>query len=306
VLRYLRDRAQEGVAQFIVTTHSPTLLDAATDDELYLLSPAAICPGGNQLTRLTTSHDRLEAARELTGSTHLLTRAKPIVFVEGEPDRPGVSSDAHLITLLLPQTATWALVPARSRSEVEKAVRTLRNDQLDLPGTPVFGLVDGDRDNDTGDDHVVAWPVAMIENLLLDAEAIYQALLPHREETAVLSIGAVQDALQRAVNDCLQDEVRLRIDRHLTHGYLRVTASDLECLDAVAVEQAQRCRGRTTATDLRPAKWSYIFQHRLVGFGHQPQGSGDWSRHCAGHRSAETPGHRTGRPPPVETCWRPR
>ncbi|WP_420123483.1 AAA family ATPase [Nakamurella sp.] len=250
VLQYLRDQARSGVAQFIVTTHSPALLDAATDDELFLLSPAALCPGGNQLTRLATSHDRLEAARELTGSTHLLTRAKPIVFVEGEPDgRRGVS-DVHLISQLLPQTATWALVPTHSKTQVVKAIRSLRHEDLNLPGTPVFGLVDGDRDKDTGDDHVVAWPVAMIENLLLDTEAIYQALLPHRAETAVLTVGAVQDALERAVNDRMEDEVRLRIDQHLTHGYLRVTASDLKRLDAVAVEQAQAWVAKLRKQDL--------------------------------------------------------
>lgn len=106
VLQYLRDRARENVAQFIVTIHSPTLLEVTTDDELYLLSPAALRPGEKQLTRLSTDQERLALARELTGSTHLLTRAKPVVFVEGEPDRRGVASDARLITQLLPQTAT--------------------------------------------------------------------------------------------------------------------------------------------------------------------------------------------------------
>lgn len=250
VLQYLRDRAREGVAQFIITTHSPTLLDAATDDELYLLSPAELRPGENQLTRLASNHDRLEAARELTGSTHLLTRAKPIVFVEGEPDRRGGSSDAQLITRLLPQTATWALVPTRSKTKVVDAVRNLRHDDLNLPGTPVFGLVDADRDDDTGDDHVVAWPVAMIENLLLDVEAIYQALLPHCAENTLLNIDAVQDALERTVHGRVEDEVRLRVDRHLKHGYLRVTASDLERLDAVAVEQAQAWVAKLRKQDL--------------------------------------------------------
>lgn len=82
VLQYLRDLAARGAAQFILSTHSTTLLDALTDDELYLVSPAALSPD-NQLSRLTTSQERLEVAREITGSTHLLTRAKPIVFLEG-------------------------------------------------------------------------------------------------------------------------------------------------------------------------------------------------------------------------------
>ena len=231
VLQYLRDQATEGVAQFIVTTHSPTLLDAVTDDELYLLSPARLRPGENQLTRLTSTHERLEVARELTGSTHLLTRAKPIVFVEGEPDRRGVSSDAHLIRLLLPQTVTWALVSSGSRRQVVDAVRTLRNDQLELPGTPVFGLVDADRDADTRDDHVIAWPVAMIENLLLDADAIYQALSPYGRKTRATSPRAVQEALNRAARDQVAEEVRLRLEVRVNPRTPQAGVTDLSDLD---------------------------------------------------------------------------
>ncbi len=83
---------------------------------------------------------------------------------------------------------------------------------LELPGTPVFGLVDGDRDDVTGADHVIAWPVAMIENLLLDAEAIHQALLPLRAQTRAGSVGAVQTALERAAAARIDDEIRLRCE----------------------------------------------------------------------------------------------
>lgn len=231
VLQYLRERAAERAAQFIVTTHSPTLLDAVTEEELYLLSPASLRPGENQLTRLTTSQERLELARELTGSTHLLTRAKPIVFVEGEPDRRGVASDAHLIRQLLPQTATWALVPSGSRKQIVGAVRTLRNDQLDLPGTPVFGLVDADRDDATGDDHVIAWTVAMIENLLLDAEAIHQALSQYGRKTRATNLRAVQDALDRAAKAQVADEVRLRVEQKIQPRTPRAGVTDLGDLD---------------------------------------------------------------------------
>lgn len=111
VLQYMRELAAGGVAQFILSTQSTTLLDELTDDELYLVSPASLAPD-NQLIRLTTSHERLEVARSITGSTHLLTRSKPIVFVEGESERPGLSNDVRLITNALPQTRAWALVPS--------------------------------------------------------------------------------------------------------------------------------------------------------------------------------------------------
>lgn len=241
VLHYLRRKAAEGAAQFILTTHSPTLLDALADDELYLLAPATAQPGENQLARLTTSHERLELARELTGSTHLLTRAKPILFVEGEPDRPGVSSDAGLLTQLVPSVAGWSVVSAGSKPQVVDAVRKLRHDQLNLAGTPVFGLVDADRESSTGHEHVIAWPVAMIENLLLDPDAIYSALRPFGAQTKAISPAIVRAALNRAAASRFDDEVRLRVQEHLKPQTLRAHPADLENpgqLEALASREA--------------------------------------------------------------------
>ncbi|MEJ7742787.1 MAG: AAA family ATPase [Nocardioidaceae bacterium] len=219
VLQYLRDLASEGTAQFILSTHSTTLLDALDDDELYLLSPASLSPD-NQLNRLTTSQERLEVAREITGSTHLLTRAKPIVFVEGEEERPGVSSDVRVMTNLLPSTRSWALVPGRSKREVISSVGRLRQEGLELPGTPVFGLVDADRDGPSAAEHVVVWPVAMVENLLLDAVAIFAALSAFGAQTAAVSVEAVQRVLDAAAANRVDDEVRLRVQRQLPIGRL--------------------------------------------------------------------------------------
>lgn len=235
VLQYLRDLAAEGTAQFIISTHSPTLLDALTDDELYLVSPAGLRPD-NQLSRLTTSQERLEVAREITGSTHLLTRAKPIVFVEGESDRAGVSSDAQLITQLLPEAKAWALVPGRAKHEVITAVQRLRQEGLELPGTPVFGLVDADRDGSTADDHVLTWSVTMIENLLLDSQAIYDALAPLGNKTAAHSPAAVQAALEQVANNRIEDEVRLRVQRQLPIHHLTIHPDHLDDAEAVASE----------------------------------------------------------------------
>ena len=225
VLQYLRDLANEGRAQFILSTHSPTLLDALDDDELYLLSPASLAPD-NQISRLTTSQERLEVAREITGSTHLLTRAKPIVFVEGEEERAGLSSDVRVMTNLLPSTRSWALVPGRSKREVVSAVERLRGDGLNLPGTPVFGLVDADQDDVGPAEHVVAWPVAMIENLLLDADAIFAALSPFGVQTGARSPQFVRSLLNEAAAGREADEVRLRVQRHLPVGRLSLRADD--------------------------------------------------------------------------------
>lgn len=249
VLQYLRDLAARGAAQFILSTHSTTLLDALTDDELYLVSPSALSPD-NQLSRLTTSQERLEVAREITGSTHLLTRAKPIVFLEGEEERSGLSSDIRVVTSLLPQTKSWALVPGRAKRDVIASVQRLRQDGLELPGTPVFGLVDADTDGAATDEHVVSWPVAMVENLLLDAEAIHAVLAPFGAQTEAVSVTVVQAALERAVQDQVHDEVRLRVQRQLPIGRLALRPNQLDAAEALARSESDRWLAKLAALDL--------------------------------------------------------
>lgn len=249
VLQYLRDLASKDIAQFILSTHSTTLLDALTDEELYLVSPASLSPE-NQLSRLTTSQERLEVARELTGSTHLLTRSKPIVFVEGETERGGVSSDSRLVMSLLPQTKTWALVPGRAKNDVIESVARLRQEGLELPGTPVFGLVDADTDGVTRDEHVFAWPVAMVENFLLDAHAIHSVLSPYGNQTGAVSAAVVQDALDRAAAERFDDEVHLRVQRQLPTGRLTLRPDEFLNAEEVARTGAEKWLKRLEALDL--------------------------------------------------------
>ena len=126
--------------------------------------------------QLTNSREHLEVARVLTGATHLLTRGKPIVFVEGEPDVGSSVTDERLMRLITPQTNHWAIVPTREKRGVLDATERLRRSETAMPGQPVFGLVDADRDQDPLPDYVVSWPVAMIENLLLEPAAILKVL----------------------------------------------------------------------------------------------------------------------------------
>ena len=128
-----------------------------------------------------------------------------------------MAGDARLITTLLPQTRSWALVPGRAKHDVVVAVQRLREGSVDLPGTPVFGLVDADRDEGPAGDHVITWPVAMIENLLLDPDAIYQTLRPLGGRSSASSREVVAQALRSAVEGRFEEEVQLRIKRRL-HG----------------------------------------------------------------------------------------
>lgn len=227
VLQYMRTLARAGDAQFIFTTHSPSLLDAMDPEELYLLSPAQLAPD-NQLSRLSLDVEKLEAARTITGATHLLTRGKPIVFVEGEPDHGGRASDKRLLGLLVEETEHWAIVPSHGNKQVVRAVRDMRESQLALPGLPVFGLVDGDQGQDTGNEHVVAWPVAMIENLLLDPQAIAQVLSPYG--TLARAPEAIHQSLLRIAHTLSADEMRIRVEADLEGRFVQPRGEDADTI----------------------------------------------------------------------------
>ncbi|WP_419666907.1 hypothetical protein [Streptomyces sp. 2-1] len=246
----MRTLAREERAQFIFTVHSPSLLDALTKDELFLLSPADLA-ADNQLSRLVDSTERLEAVRSITGSTHMLTRCKPIVFIEGEPDDGAKATDERLIRLLLPETSHWALVPSKGKSQVIKSTSEMRHSELHLPGIPVFGLVDDDQGGVPLPDFVVAWPVTMVENLLLDAEALYEVIKPYVEMVGLRSSSDVQSSLLHVATRQVEEEKRLRLKEVLPRETLTIDTSDLSVAQGHIQESAARFLAKITNIDLR-------------------------------------------------------
>lgn len=71
----------------------------------------------------------------------------------------------------------------------------MRRSELRLPGIPVFGLVDADQGNVPLPNYIIAWPVAMMENLLLDEEAIYHLIKPYPNICELRSPAAVRQSL---------------------------------------------------------------------------------------------------------------
>lgn len=237
---FLSELAEQGVGQFIIATQSPSILDAL--DDFYLLSPNAAASDGNHLARITNEAGRLEAMRALTGSTHLLTRCRPIVFIEGEKPASRAVSDQRLVEALIPQASGWVLVAAQGRAEVARSAQQLRQAMAsDMPGILVFAVVDGDRAAAGDQAYVVNWPVAMVENLLLQPEAIWAVLAPHRERLLLTCEEDVERELRRIGGERRADEVRLRVDSLQRPISVRVKPDGLESIDdaiAVARESA--------------------------------------------------------------------
>lgn len=258
LIDYLRDMTRAGEAQFIVTTHSPTILDSLHDNELFLVAPISSVGDGNQFVRITSSEERLEAIRTLTGSTHLVTRCRPIVFLEGErPGSPKAVSDQRLVEMLIPESVSWVLVSAAGRAEAVRAASQLRDAASDgLPGVPVFALVDADR-ADAGDpDYAISWPVAMIENLLLDPEALWQVLAPFTEQTGLNSSQAIDEELRRIAREQAKDEIRLRAKTAIkvVRAEVKIDASD--SIDEAIIEARRSIEDQLNALEKDSIKLS--------------------------------------------------
>ncbi len=80
-----------------------------------------------------------------------------------------------------------------------------------MPGLPVFALVDKDQGSTDDPDWVIPWPVAMVENLLLDEGAMWSVLAPQRELAGVQSAADIKERLLRYADAELESEIRLRV-----------------------------------------------------------------------------------------------
>jgi hypothetical protein len=249
VLEYMRTLARDGRAQFIFTVHSPSLLDALTKDELFLLSPGELA-ADNQLSRLVDTSERLETVRAMTGSTHLLTRCKPIVFIEGEPDNGAKATDERITRILLPDVAHWALIPTQGKQQVIKAAREMRAAELHLPGMPVFGLVDDDQGTVGTPDFVVSWSACMLENLLLDPEALSTVIVPYSAAVGLGTPDEIRRSLLELAGTQVEEEKRLRLKDGLPRITLAVDASDLATAERSINEAATTYLAKIKALNL--------------------------------------------------------
>lgn len=244
LIAYLRQLAEEGKAQFIVATHATAMMDALEDDELYLLAPPALVGDGNQLIKVAASAERLDAIRHITGSTYVVTRCRPIVFTEGEPAAKSRDvTDTRLVETLIPESRGWVLVPAHGRSQAIRGATDLREPSLThLPGMSVFALVDRDQSEAATPDHVVEWPVCMIENLLLDIDGLWEVVEPVRERVGLQSKTELRDVFAGYAAERIEREIELRVQRRVPA--FRTTLlirrlDDVEHLEARAMEAAR-------------------------------------------------------------------
>lgn len=250
LMDYMRDRVAGGGVQFILATHSPTLMNAATFEELYVLTPPSAV-GGNQLTRIASDADRLDAVRDVLGETHLATLSRSMVCVEGAipARRSRKPSDLRVLTLLCPELASLVLLPSGGRSNAIETARKLRGALTGTSaGAGVFALVDRDDEAPAADeDWVLSLPVAEIENVLLAPRVIAKYLAPYAEKLPEplqpLSDSAVERTLRQIARARRDSEVAMRLRRTMRFA----VDFEEETVEALRAELEQKLGASDTA-----------------------------------------------------------
>ncbi|HZS53844.1 MAG TPA: AAA family ATPase [Bryobacteraceae bacterium] len=227
ILSYMRAVVREGRVQFVITTHSPTILDQAFDDELFALFAPSDNPAENQLRRIASNAERLDTLKLLTGSTYFLTTGRVVVCIEGETStEPESATDVGLFEMMYPRATAFTFVPTKGKGNVINTVQGLRNHVPEETfRIRVRGLVDADQSGPAVAG-VETLPVCMIENLLLDPEIIFE-FLTGLDNTDFANVSAVQAELNAIAASLRDKEIELRVRRRTKSWTVRIGGASL-------------------------------------------------------------------------------
>ncbi len=214
VFDYLRKLVADGDIQFILATHSPTVVEYSTFDELFLLRPVELIEAGeNQLVQLATDEERLRVLRDVFGTTSNVTALQTVVVVEGVSDQEATKSvaDRKLYRALHPGFDKVTLIAGGGKGECIKLRGTLAKAISAFSSkVQAFALLDRDLSPVPTADGVHLLPVAMIENLLLDPNSIWEALQSVLEKTPFSTVEDIAAAIDSLLDTTEQDEVERR------------------------------------------------------------------------------------------------
>lgn len=214
VLDYLRVLTSGAHTQVILATHSPTMVEYASFEELFLLRPVELVePQQNQLIQVANDNEKLSFLREVFGSTANLTALQPVILVEGiaEKDAAKVLPDRKLYRALHAGFDRVTLIPGGGKTECKALLRVL-NDALQQYSNQLqaVALLDRDTDIESGSAQIELLPVSMIENFLLDPDSMWEALQSVLEKTTFQTVDDVSNALDEIIDNQMEAEVGRR------------------------------------------------------------------------------------------------
>lgn len=247
VLDYLRLLASaERRTQVIIATHSPTIVEYASFEELYLLRPVELVePEANQLVRVANDEERLAFLRDVFGTTANLTAMQPLVIVEGirERDATKAMPDRKLYRALHPQFDSVTLIAGGGKGECKALLRVL-NEALGSFSHQLraIALLDRNGEGEGQYGSVKLLPVAMIENFLLDPDSLWEAIQSVVERTGLCTVDDVAEAMDRLLDEVENDEIGHRVARILgsVHFHPPSKVDDVAAQASEFVEEVER------------------------------------------------------------------
>lgn len=195
--------------QLILTTHSPQMMIAAGSDALYTVLKDPPESGSNQLVRVTQTQELHDALAELMGSRGIVSINQRVVFIEGGD----ASADREIYEAAYPPAEhNVAFVPAGNSAVVRQTaekVNCLLSASLGFQH--YFSIVDGDvhrlESDPSEGTRLFRLPVYHVENLLLDDDAILEAM---RSVMGVKCPYRTASEVEQDLKDLVLDEGHLK------------------------------------------------------------------------------------------------
>ena len=193
---------------------------------------------------------------------------RPILVVEGQAadESSRRPSDARIFGFLSERFHQVTLRPSGGRSHCS----TLAQSLTEILGTysphlRAIALVDRDLDeSDATEPHVIFLPVSMIENLLIDPEVIWNAIVTVRHKTNFTSPSDVEAALNNVLDEMKEHECARRVKAAVGSKTFRLQDPVGEAatqLDAHITELRSRLSPKHLARDQAEAETKV---HRLT------------------------------------------
>ena len=228
VVDYLRLLATGGTTQVILATHSPTIVEYASFEELFLLRPVElVTEEENQLVQVATDDERLRLLRDVFGSTSNLTAMQPVIIVEGglEADARRVMPDRKLYRALHPGFDRVTVIPGGGKGQCLALAAALREALRSFTDRLVAcALLDRDIAEASPPQGVHYLPVSMIENFLLDPDSIWDAIQSVVEKTGFRTVEDVANTLDSVLTGLEAEEVERRALTAIGLFYFRPTS----------------------------------------------------------------------------------
>ena len=217
ILDFLRNLAVSEDVQFVLATHSPTIVDLASSDELFLLRSSQMTGANeNQLIQIASDDEKLELMREAFGSTSNITAMRNFLVVEGQNASSASrrATDEKIYGFLSDKFARLTILPGGNKDQCKTLAHSLSeilSKELSS-GVQAYALVDRDlEEEDSNDVGVIYLPVSMIENFLVDPEVIWEAIVTVRHKSTLTDQEKVKNALDDILDGMAEHEISRRV-----------------------------------------------------------------------------------------------